>query len=47
MMGMVDLTDHLGFGMEKRRALNLEVLAGRMTFRCACHMLFCNPSGLG
>jgi len=29
------LTDNLGFGVEKRRELNLEVLAGRMTFRDA------------
>ncbi|KAG9045265.1 hypothetical protein FS837_006725 [Tulasnella sp. UAMH 9824] len=29
------LTDNLGFGFEKRRALNLEVLAGRMSFRDA------------
>ncbi|KIO26071.1 hypothetical protein M407DRAFT_243868 [Tulasnella calospora MUT 4182] len=29
------LTDNLGFGFEKRRALNLEVLAGRKSFRDA------------
>jgi len=29
------LTDHLGFGVQKRRAMNLEVLSGRMTFRDA------------
>ncbi|EJU02333.1 hypothetical protein DACRYDRAFT_22010 [Dacryopinax primogenitus] len=29
------LTDNLGFGLEKRRALNIEVLAGKITFRDA------------
>jgi hypothetical protein len=29
-----DLTDFYGFGKEKRRNGNLEILAGRETFRC-------------
>ena len=29
-----DLTDFYGFGKEKRRNGNLEILAGRDTFRC-------------
>ncbi|KAF7289848.1 hypothetical protein MIND_01359200 [Mycena indigotica] len=30
---LLDMTDNLGFGKEKRRAGNLDVLAGRQTFR--------------
>ncbi|KAG8998538.1 hypothetical protein FRB94_006839 [Tulasnella sp. JGI-2019a] len=29
------MTDNLGFGLEKRRAMNLQVLSGNMTFRDA------------
>lgn len=29
----VDLTDHLGYGREKRREGNQEILAGNVTFR--------------
>jgi len=29
------MTDNLGFGKEKRRAGNLEILSGRVTFRDA------------
>lgn len=29
-----DLTDHLGFGVEKRRQGNLDILAEKKTFRC-------------
>jgi hypothetical protein len=28
------MTDNLGFGREKRRELNLEILSGKQTFRC-------------
>ena len=29
-----DMTDNLGYGLEKRRNGNLSVLAGEVTFRC-------------
>ena len=29
----IDMTDFLGYGKEKRREGNLEILAGRVTFR--------------
>jgi hypothetical protein len=29
-----DMTDHLGYGKDRRRAGNLEILSGRVTFRC-------------
>ena len=29
----VDMTDHLGFGKEKRRESNLKILEGKVTFR--------------
>lgn len=32
-----DMTDNLGYGMEKRRQGNLEILSGRETFRYARH----------
>ena len=36
------MTDTLGFGPEMRRQGNLDILAGRDTFRCViiCPMLF-------
>ena len=30
---LVDMTDNLGFGKQKRRDGNLEILSGRVTFR--------------
>ena len=33
------MTDTLGYGPEKRRQGNLEILAGRETFRCARALL--------
>ena len=36
----LDLTDFYGFGKEKRRNGNLEILAGRDTFRCCSITLF-------
>lgn len=36
----LDLTDFYGFGKEKRRNGNLEILAGRDTFRCCTRFRF-------
>jgi hypothetical protein len=35
LMNDVDMTDHLGYGKEKRRAGDLEILSGKVTFRWA------------
>lgn len=35
MWTITDMTDNLGFGKEKRREGNLEILSGRVTFQCA------------
>jgi len=29
----IDMTDHLGFGKDKRREGNLDILEGKVTFR--------------
>jgi hypothetical protein len=36
---VADLTDNLGYGAEKRRQGNLDILAGRLTFRYASESL--------
>ncbi len=37
------MTDELGFGPEKRRQGNLDILAGKVTFRCVLHPLARHP----
>jgi hypothetical protein len=36
------MTDFLGYGKEKRRAGNLEILSGRVTFRYAAVAVSCS-----
>lgn len=36
-----DLTDHLGFGVEKRRQGNLDILAEKKTFRSVPSTFHC------
>jgi hypothetical protein len=39
------MTDFLGYGKEKRRAGNLEILSGRVTFRYAAAAVSCSVRG--
>ena len=34
------MTDELGYGLEKRRQGNLDILAGKVTFRCVLVSVF-------
>jgi hypothetical protein len=39
----IDMTDFLGYGKEKRRAGNLEILAGHVTFRYVSRGMYSAP----